>query len=232
MGKASRAKRERRQEPPAPPPARRRELPVFWISIAVILALGIGALVVTAPNDAERARDAAASRVPAYAQVTVDGEPLPTWSGSGSDVAEGMRVPKLRGTRFDGMRATLDPLDETARVYVVLAHWCQHCQDEVPRITTWARENELPADVEVVAVSTAVDEGRPNYPPAAWLAKERWPFDVLIDDEVGTAAEALGVEGFPFLVFVERDGTVSRRFSGEMPIRDFDAELRKLAPAD
>lgn len=229
MGKASRTKRERRQQPtPTPTPTQRRELPLFWMAVVGIVVLGLVALVATAPDDKERARDAEAAKVPAFAEVQVQGDPLPTWSSSGSDAAEGLTVPELRGEQFDGFRATLDPADGTARVYVVLAHWCPHCQDEVPRISKWARSHQLPDGVEVVAVSTAVDDSKPNYPPAAWLAREQWPYDVLIDDEVGSASEALGVEGFPFLVFADPSGKVVRRYSGEMPIGEFDAEVRKL----
>jgi thiol-disulfide isomerase/thioredoxin len=231
MGKASRTKRERRAQPAAPPPVQRREIPVFWMSIVGIVVLGIVALVVTAPNDAERARDAAAAKVPAYAEVSVSGDALPTWSGSKSDRAEGMSVPELRGERFDGFRTTLDPTDGTARVYVVFAHWCPHCQAEVPRIVDWAKAHELPAGVEIVGISTDVDENKPNYPPAAWLAREQWPYDVLIDDEVGSAAEALGVEGFPFLVFADADGHVVQRFSGEMKIGEFATAVNALGEA-
>jgi len=233
MGKKSRAKRERRTDPRrnmAAAQAERRNFPVFWIVIAVMVAVGIATLVLTAPDDAKKARDTAANKVPPYATVTVEGEKLSKWSGSGNDRAEGSIVPELGGEKFDGFRTTLTPGDGTAHVYVVLAHWCPHCQAEVPRIVDWAKTHELPENVKVVAISTAVDKGQPNFPPAAWLADEQWPYDVLIDDELGSAAEALGIEGFPFLVFADTDGKVTHRFSGEMPIGDFDKEARALAP--
>lgn len=234
MGKASRAKRERRDTTAPAATVRaddvRRQLPVFWIVVATMIVAGIATLVLTAPDKDEQARDAAAAKIPVYSDVSSQGESLPTWSGSGDDDAIGKIVPELRGEKFDGFKTAMAPGDGTSRVYVVLAHWCPHCQAEVPRIVKWAKAHELPANVEVVAVSTSVDKGRPNFPPAAWLAEEQWPYDVLIDDEVGTAAEALGVEGFPFLVFSDGEGKVTRRYSGEMPIKEFDAEVRALAP--
>ncbi len=234
MGKASRTKREARAASAsrsAPPPEEtRRSLPVFWLVIAAMVVAGIAALVLTAPDEKEQARDAAAAKIPVYADVVTEGDPLPTWTGSDTDDAVGMTVPGLRGEKFDGFRTSLAPGDGTARVYVALAHWCPHCQAEVPRIVKWAKAHDLPENVEIVAVSTAVDKGRPNFPPAAWLADEQWPYDVLIDDEVGSAGEALGIEGFPFLVFTDADGTVTRRYSGEMPIDEFDAEVRAIAP--
>jgi thiol-disulfide isomerase/thioredoxin len=243
MGKASREKRERREQAGAQTPQSagrhassgggggdsQRQLPVFWIVIGALVLAGIAALVLTAPDDRETAAESAASKVPTFADVTVEGDSLPTWSGSGSDLAEGKLVPSISAEKFDGFRTSITP-DGTARVYVVVAHWCPHCQDEVPRIVDWAAENEVPDGVEVLALSTSASKDQPNYSPAAWLAREQWPFDALIDDELGTGAEALGVEGFPFLIFTDADGTVTKRFSGEMPIDEFEQELLALAP--
>jgi hypothetical protein len=47
-----------------------------------------------------------------------------------------------------------------------------------------------PANLQIFAVSTAVDKNAGNYPPAAWLAKVAWSKPVLADDEKGTAAQA------------------------------------------
>lgn len=201
---------------------------MFWISVATIVACALGALVLTAPDDEERAIDEAADAVPAFADVSTSGRSLATWDGATTDAAEGQPVPELRGTTFDGTRVRLAPGDGVARVYVVVAHWCPHCREEVPRLARWAREHPSSEGVAFVTVSTAVSEDQPNFPPAAWLAREGWPWDVLVDDEVGTAAGALGVEGFPFLVFADRRGVVRRRFSGEMPIDEFDAEVASL----
>lgn len=234
MGKASRTKRERQERErvqatiEAAQRSESRQLPVFWIVIALLVVAGLAAIVVTAPDDADRARDAKAADVPTYADVTVDGADLPTWSGEGDDDAVGRQVPSISGTDFEGMRTTWSN-GGVARAYVVVAHWCPHCQAEVPRIAEWAKSNDVPEGVEVVTVSTSADEAQPNFPPAAWLAEEGWEFPVLIDDEVGTAAQALGVEGFPFLVFVDRHGKVQQRFSGEMPIDEWDEAISDLA---
>ena len=57
-----------------------------------------------------------------------------------------------------------------------VAHWCPHCQAEVPRIVALAEQGRLPEGVDVAAVSTAVDATAPNYPPSAWLDRVGWPF--------------------------------------------------------
>jgi thiol-disulfide isomerase/thioredoxin len=240
MGKASRTKRERREQeeagglPRIDPPRERRQLPVFWIVIALMVVAGIVALVVTAPDEDTKDREAKVADIPTYADVTVEGtkleEATATDSEDGEDPAVGEQAPTLRGTSITtGDPLTITPGGGTAKVYVVMAHWCPHCNEEVPKLVEWEQEHGLPDGVEVVGVSTSADDGQANFPPATWLAREDWPWDALIDDEVGSAAEALGTSGFPFLVFVDADGTVARRFSGEMPIDDFAKEVAAIA---
>ena len=45
----------------------------------------------------------------------------------------------------------------------------------------------------------------------------RRPAPVLVDTADQTAAKAYGLSGYPYLVFVNEDGTVAGRWSGEMP---------------
>ncbi len=245
MGKASRTKRERKERdeavasgtlPRIEAPKERRSLPVFWIVIALIVVGGLVALIVTAPDDDTKAREAKVKDIPVYADVTVDGtklvEPSDSQINTTDDPAVGKTVPTLSGTSITtGKPLTITPgEDGDAMVYIVMAHWCPHCNTEIPEIVEWAKDGNLPDGVKITGVSTSADDGNPNFPPATWLvATMKWPWDAMIDDEVGTGAEALGTTGFPFLVFVNGDGTVAKRFSGEMPIDDFADEVKDIA---
>src|SRR5690606_20257865 len=80
----------------------------------------------------------------------------------------------------------------------------------------------LPEGVDLVAVSTAADERRPNYPPAAWLDREGWTAPTLVDGD-GAAATASGGSAFPFFVAVDGGGTVVARTSGELGADQPDA---------
>src|SRR5690606_38849582 len=133
MGKASRSKRDRREgaadsKLTSTPPPERRQFPVFWAVIGALVVAGIVALVVTAPENADDEAEKAAENVPTYADVSVSGDELPRFSGPDNDSAVGKEVPRLSGTQFDGLTGVIAPDGDTARVYVVLAHWCPHCQ--------------------------------------------------------------------------------------------------------
>ena len=164
------------------------------------------------------------------AGVEVVGDPLPTGAGSPDDPAVGLPAPEVAGTDLSGAPLVLGP-DDGPRAIVFLAHWCPHCQAEVADLTAWLGDNELPEGVEIQSVSTLVDPSRGNFPPAEWLENAGWPYPVLVDDADSTVAEAFGLDGTPFWVFVDADGRVVERVSGELSPDDLAARLAALASA-
>jgi thiol-disulfide isomerase/thioredoxin len=113
---------------------------------------------------------------------------------------------------------------------VILAHWCPHCQAEVPQLVSWLADNPPPEGVDIVGISTAVNPSQGNYPPSAWLSTEGWTAPTLNDDATLTAYTTLGGTSFPGFVFVTADGAVYLRASGEMDVTEFGAILEQIAP--
>jgi thiol-disulfide isomerase/thioredoxin len=101
---------------------------------------------------------------------------------------------------------------------VVMAHWCPHCNNEIPKLVEWKKSGQVPDALRVVGISTAATEGAPHFPPGEWLDQLGWDWPVIADDEQQTAAAAVGTTGYPFLVFVDADGKLMARTSGELPI--------------
>jgi thiol-disulfide isomerase/thioredoxin len=110
---------------------------------------------------------------------------------------------------------------------VFVAHWCPHCQAEVPRLVSLAKQGVFDG-VQVSAVATSTSDQAPNYPPSAWLKDVKWPFPVLADSEAGTAAKAYGLSAFPYFVLVNPDGTVAGRGTGELPEDQLEANITAL----
>lgn len=154
--------------------------------------------------------------------VEVTGVPLPP-RGEGVDIAVGSTAPDISGFNFDGNPVSFD--NGEPRAVVFLAHWCPHCQAEVNDLTSYLADNTWPDVAKVQTISTWVDPGRGNYPPSQWLQDVSWPFAVMADDELYTAAAALGLSGTPMWVFIAADGTVVERTSGLGP----ELLLEKLA---
>jgi cytochrome c biogenesis protein CcmG, thiol:disulfide interchange protein DsbE len=197
----------------------RTPLLVFGGIAALAVVAIVAALLLSSPSSSE----------PSSEPVQVSGTALPAMVASGNDPAIGIELPTLSGVGLDGEPLMIGP-DDGPLAIVILAHWCPHCQAELPRIVDWLAANEVPDGVRIVALSTSIDPARPNYPPSAWLEREGWTQPTLVDDANSTALQALGVASFPGFVTVGADGTVQQRLTGELGGDQFGALLESIAP--
>jgi thiol-disulfide isomerase/thioredoxin len=149
-------------------------------------------------------------------------------SGSALDnTATGLDAPTVVGEDFGGEEVAIEN-DGRAKAIVFLAHWCPHCQAEVPRVQDWLDATGGVEGVDIYSVTTSMNSAQPNYPPSDWLEREAWTSPVIRDDRENTALIAYGAGGFPYWVFVDEDGTVALRTSGETTIADLEAIMTSL----
>ncbi len=141
--------------------------------------------------------------------LAVAGSALPQFPESGADKAVGLTFPDLTGVKVTDSSPLAITNDGRPKVIIYLAHWCPHCQKEVPLLTGWIADNGMPQGVDLYAVSTGVAKDRGNYPPADWLIKEQFPVPTLADDAKNTAFGAAGLTSFPSFVAVTADGKVA-----------------------
>jgi cytochrome c biogenesis protein CcmG/thiol:disulfide interchange protein DsbE len=151
--------------------------------------------------------------------VRVSGTPLPRY-GDDPDPAVGKVIPEIHGAGFDATAVDI-VADGRPKLIVFVAHWCPHCQREVPRLSDYLEAHPIPASMDMVTVATGTSPDRPNYPPSAWLEREGWPGPVMADSDRSTAADALGLSAYPFFVAVDASGEVVARTSGELQTADF-----------
>ena len=121
---------------------------------------------------------------------------------------------------FDGTPITVGGPTDGPTMVVYLAHWCPHCNREVPELIKLNDSGDLPEELTVVGVSTSSDPTYPNYPPSTWLADKGWPWTAMADDQASTAFVVSGGSGFPYLVILDADGKVVARDSGEKSAED------------
>lgn len=190
----------------------RRTWPVLVMTVVILFAVCV---------------DAAGAASVETAAVSVQGTKLPPFTGTDTDRAIGEPIPTLTGKGFDGKPVTISPTGKPQLVMFV-AHWCPHCQAEVPRIVTLAKKKAFKG-IDVSTVATGTNPGYPNYPPSAWLRREHWPFPVMVDSKLQTAAVAYGLSAYPFFVFVDAQGTVVGRASGEIAPSALKKAVTQLA---
>ncbi|MFM8994252.1 MAG: TlpA family protein disulfide reductase [Actinomycetota bacterium] len=182
------------------------------VGVVAVLAAIFGVVAFTASSD----DDASVEGASEFQNVVVTGEALPEYGKGETDPAIGMTAPVLEGFGFLGNEVTTTPGNPMLLVF--LAHWCPHCQAEVPVLVKWNQSGLVPDGLDVIAITTGTDDGAPNFPPSVWLANEKWPelWPVLVDNKDQTAGNAFGLAGYPYMTLVGADGKVLWRNSGEI----------------
>ena len=205
-----------------------------WILAAVIMlvavAVFVAALTAGGSDGPSASGDTPDVDITALPAPDVTGEPLPPLQDPASDAAVGEPAPAFTASTFSGERITLQPGRDGPMVLLFLAHWCPHCQREVPVVQDWIDGGGLPEDVQLYAVATSIDETRPNYPPDEWLEREGWTPTTVVDDPASSVAQAYGLTSFPFWVLVDADGTVVGRFAGTLQADQLDQIATSLSP--
>jgi cytochrome c biogenesis protein CcmG/thiol:disulfide interchange protein DsbE len=207
----------------------RRSRTVWIIAATVVVAAAIiaiaagsggsGKKVTTGPTTAGQATTG--QPVAQTRPVTVRGTALPTFARSGADPARGTAAPELLGQTFDGQAIGVTA-DEEPKVVMMVAHWCPHCQREVPLLAQYFHRSGLPQGVRIVTVATDTNPNAPNYPPSTWLSQVGWPLPVMADDAGYTAAKAYGLSAFPYFVAISAQNKVVVRTSGELTLSEFN----------
>ncbi|MDQ1505513.1 MAG: hypothetical protein QOD57_3240 [Actinomycetota bacterium] len=198
--------------------ARKKQPPWLWIGVAaVVLVLAVAALVSSGGSGGKKKP---AAGVEETRPVVVTGAALPELAQSGADPAVGKEIPEVRGQSFDGSPVDIRN-DGRPKLILFVAHWCPHCQREVPLLTDYLKSHPLPKGVDIYTVATATSPQRPNYPPSAWLAKVGWKAPTMADSDDAKAANAFGLNAFPYFVAVDGSGKVVARTTGEITTDDF-----------
>lgn len=189
----------------------RRVRTIVLAVIGVALVAGIGYLLVQGTD-----------RTLGVEPASITGDPVPPPSGGvgPQEGAVGTAVPDVTGSTVDGTSVAIGATG-TPQAVVFMAHWCPNCQEEAPQIAEWVDQGLLADGVELTAVSIFQDPARPNWPPHEWLDEEDFPGPVMIDPDDSVAA-AWGATGTPMWTFVDGDGTIVARYSGQISAEQFE----------
>jgi len=163
-----------------------------------------------------------------FGEVTVEGEPLPVYpDASLADPALGLDAPVVSGADWNDVATTIEP-DGRPKILVFLAHWCPHCQAEVPVIVDWVDGGGLGSDVDMYGLTVLTNRLQGNWPPQDWLEEEGWSLPTVMDDQESSAVVAYGMRGTPFYVVLDGEGKVLGRFAGEVGVAGLDT-MKALA---
>ena len=161
--------------------------------------------------------------------VVITGDLLEPYDvGASPDPTAGLPGPVVDGQDYDGDPSSIGGPSDGPTMLVFLAHWCPHCNDEIPVLIELNDNGDLPDDLNVIGISTAVVEDGENYPPSEWFRDKGWPWPVLVDSVDAEAFLSYGGTGFPFTTMLDGDGNVLARKAGAA---SGDATLAWIADA-
>jgi len=201
---------------------------VFVLGVVAVLIVGVLAVAFLAAG-----RKSTVGGDPT-ADVKITGDavaPMPdstSITDSTNDPSAGKVAPNLVGTSFDGSPVTVAPDGRYKAVYFI-AHWCPHCQKEVPLVAQLIDAGKVPANMDIYAVSTSYKAEAGN-PPALWLNNTvKLHANIMRDDANSDALVAYGGGGFPYVVYLDGQDRVIARTSGELGIDGIQAMWEKVA---
>lgn len=196
-----------------------RSIPVVGIVFAVVAVLAVVAVVFA--GNTEPGSE--------YGEPQVQGQLPQMPSDAAVDTsATGQPAPIVIGADFDGNEVRIEN-DGRAKAIVLLAHWCPHCQNEVPEVQAWLESGGGVDGVDLYSVATSMNSSGDNYPSSEWLDREGWTVPVVVDDQDDSVYIAYGAGGFPFWVFVNSDGTVAARAAGRIGIDQLEQFMNGLS---
>jgi thiol-disulfide isomerase/thioredoxin len=198
------------------------------IAVVALIAVGVVAAGGGGGDDGKTAANGKPVKFQTAPRLTVGGTTLPRFESSTRDPAVGMTAPTIDTVDFAGTPVQAGGATGSPYALVFLAHWCPHCQAEVPRLVDLAHGAKI-AGVDVIGVPTGTTDEAPNFPPSAWLAREDWPFPVALDTASTKGAQAYGLSSYPYFVFVDAQGEVAGRTTGEIEPDQLEAIFQALA---
>ncbi len=207
----------------AKPKPANRQTTILLIVFGAVAALLIAAIVLSGEEPIGSGGE--------YGEPAISGTALPAMSGATSAVAAdpafGLVAPEVTGQDFDDSTVSITP-DGTPKAIVFIAHWCEHCQREVPKVQSWLDSGGGVEGVEIVSVTTSASSGQPNWPPSSWLEREGWTSPNLRDDQESSVLRAYGGSAYPYWVFLNGDGTVALRVSGSVDIPTLELAMQQV----
>jgi thiol-disulfide isomerase/thioredoxin len=210
VGKASRSKVERR----ASATAGKRKPERKWLFPAVIAGLVVAGIVVVVLALGGRTETSS----PADART--------------SPLAHGEAAPPLSGKGLDGEEISLESSPGKPTLVVFWAHWCPHCQKEMPPLQDLYEKNKTKYDMIGVATAIGRQPAAQQFrDPEAFIDSFDLTMPTIVDEDDSIAAR-WGVTGYPMMYVLGPDGRVTDHFSGEVPMERIIAALDAAGVAD
>lgn len=155
-----------------------------------------------------RLSPAGAVALPTLAPLTLEPTATPDASRGTAvgQVAPNLSLPLLGGNPSEAL--TLDVLRGRPVVLVFWVTWCGHCRAQTPLLIDAHQQHP-----EVAFVGVNLRE--PPNTVQAYVAEQGIPYTILLDAD-GSATQQFQVSGLPTTYFIDAEGRIAARHSGQL----------------
>lgn len=134
----------------------------------------------------------------------------------------GTRAPDFSLKSTDGKTVTLSALRGRPVVIAFFASWCHPCEEELPVLERFQRENATRLSVIGVSYQDLPSDA------VSFVRRLRVTFPALLDEPDAPVAQRYGVRGLPQTLFVDARGVVRGRIYGETSRRSLQPAIADL----
>lgn len=211
MGKASRAKAERRTEVSDIKKQTNGRKWVFPAIVGGVTVVLLALVIVFASN----------------APVRNEKEPL-----AAGDPEIGKAAPEISGTNIqNGKEVALSDFEGKATLVTFWAHWCPFCQKELPVIQQVYEQDKDKYNFLTVSLNEGQQPAKPEFASAQAFIKTNGMTMPTIRDESDTIGKAWNITSYPTLYVITPDGKVAQKLTGAQTAAEIDAALAEAAAA-
>lgn len=200
----------RRREEARRKARRARRLKAYGIPAAVVAVVVIVAVVVSLGGTGTGSKAS-----PTTGPVTVSGP------ARSAPFQVGDRVPDFTARLLSGGSVRWSDYRGTPTVLAMWAPWCPHCQRELPILSEVMRGYPGVKLLSIVTMPTL----HPGPSPDAFLRSRHLRLATALDDPEGTLANAMGLQAFPLVYYVDATGVVRQVKVGESPAAQIRANV-------
>lgn len=209
MGKASRAKTERRTE--LSDIKKKTDTPkwVFPTVVGGVTALLLVLVIVFASGGPVRNEKEAQAK---------------------GDPEIGKAAPAISGTNVqNGKPLALADFEGKPTLVTFWAHWCPFCQKELPTVQAFYEQNKSKYNFLTVSVNEGQNPAKPEFADTEAFIKTNGVTMPTVRDETGTVVKTWNISSFPTFYVVAPDGTVAQKLTGAQTPAELEAALAAAA---
>ena len=209
MGKASRAKSERRTEVSdikKQTTGRKWVFPAIVGGVTVVLLALVIVFASSGPVRNEKETQAA------------------------GDPEIGKAAPEISGTNLQNDKpVALSDFQGKATLVTFWAHWCPFCQKELPVIQQVYEQDKDKYNFLTVSVNEGQQPAKPEFADTEAFMKTNGVTMPTIRDDEDTIGKAWNITSYPTLYVVTPDGKVAQKLTGAQTAAEIDAALAEAA---